>query len=188
VRSLRPDTLSAFLTERLGKRKLGEVSEAELAALINHAAEREKSYALFIHPLHDLITDAKLGEGPHTVLRGAPGLLIAAGDDSDILARAVAFLENRKKIEKTLDNVAGNDEIRVLIGGDGASAMDPMLDGFALVVSGYHVHARARGRLGILGPMRMPYGRHLGLVKSLSDLISRVLISRELSPGQILSI
>ena len=182
ARTFRLEALAEVLTDRFKGRKLGEVSETEIAEIVHRAAEWGKGYDLFAHPLHYLITDARLGEGPRTVLHGAAGLLKASGDDAEALARAVEFLENRRKLEKTLGRVPKPEEIRVLIGGDSASADDPNLDGFSLVVASYHHHARARGRLGILGPIRMPYPRHLALVRSVSDLVSRVLISRELSP------
>lgn len=172
--------LAELLTERLSGRKLNEISEAELVALVNHAAQWGRGYDVFVHPLHDLITDAQLGEGPVTVLHGAAGLLKASGEDPDTLARAVAFLDDRKMIEQAIRSVSKPEDVQVVIGGSGV--MDPTLDGLALVVASYHIHARARGRLGILGPLRMPYTRHLALVKSVSDLVSRLLISKELSP------
>ncbi len=182
VQSFRLDALTELLTGRLSGRRLAEVSEAELAALVNHAAEWGRGYDLFIHPLHDLITDARLGEGPITVMHGASGLLKASGENPDTLARAVAFLDNRRNIERTLEAVPNMEGVSVVIGGDSPSMIEPSLDGLALVVASYHLHARARGRLGILGPQRMPYSRHLALVQSVSDLISRVLIARELTP------
>jgi heat-inducible transcriptional repressor len=181
--NFRLDALSELLTERLGGRRLDEVSEAEIEALVRATSGWARGYDVFVHPLHDLITDARLGEGPHTVMHGAAGLLKASGEDPDALARAVEFLDDRGRIERTLGKVAGPDEVRVLIGGDGANAIDPVLDGFAIVVATYHLHARARGRLGILGPMRIEYARNLTLVRAMSDLVSRVLIGRELTPG-----
>jgi heat-inducible transcriptional repressor len=182
VRSFRLEALSDLLTERLSGRRLTEVSEEELAALARYAAEWGRGYDLFVHPLHDLITDARLGEGPVTILHGAAGLLRASGEDPDALARAVAFLDDRHKIEQMLGKVPGPEDIRVVIGDDGANATEPILEGLSIVVASYHMHARARGRLGVVGPVRMPYSRHLSLVKSVSDLVSRVLISRELTP------
>jgi heat-inducible transcriptional repressor len=172
--------LAELLTERLSGRKLNEISEAELAALVNHAAQWGRGYDLFIHPLHDLITDARLGEGPITVLHGAAGLLRASGENPETLARAVAFLDDREMIEVAIRSVDKPEDVQIVIGGEGS--VDSILDGLALIVASYHIHARARGRLGILGPLRMPYSRHLKLVKSVSDLVSRVLISRELTP------
>ena len=180
VSDFRLDALTELLTERLSGRKLNETSEAELAALINHAAQWGRGYDLFIHPLHDLLTDARLGEGPITVLHGAAGLLRASGEDPDTLARAVAFLDDREMIEEAIRSLKRPEDVHVVIGGEGS--VDSILDGLALIVGSYHIHARARGRLGILGPLRMPYSRHLKLVRSVSDLVSRVLISRELIP------
>jgi transcriptional regulator of heat shock response len=182
VRSFRLDALAMLLTERLGGRGLGELSEAEIEALVNRAAEWGRGYDLFVHPLHDLITDARLGEGPRTHLHGAAGLLKSSAEDADTLARAVALIDDRSKIDQALGAVPSPDELKVVIGGDGASATDPTLRGLAMVVGSYHVHARARGRLGILGPLRMPYPHHLSLVRSVSDLVSRVLITREVIP------
>jgi len=182
VSTFRLEALAGLLTRRLAERGLTDIPEEEISAIVRHAAEWGRGYDLFVHPLHDLITDARLGEDPVTVLHGASGLLKASGKDPDTLSRAVAFLDDRENIEKTLGAVPKNEDINVLIGGDTNSRLDPMLYGLAVVVGSYHVHARARGQLGILGPVRMAYPRQLALVKSVSDLISRVLISRELSP------
>jgi len=181
VQNFRLEALAELLTERLSGRRLADVSEAELGALVNHAAQWGRMYDLFIHPLHDLITDARLGEGPITVLHGAAGLLKASGENPDALARAVAFLDDRSNIERTLATVPSPEGVKVVIGGDLPTMSEPALDGLALVVASYHLHARARGRLGVLGPLRMPYPRQLALVRSVSDLVSSVLISRELT-------
>ena len=107
LRSFRLDALSQLLSERLGGRKLDEISEAEIEALVRRATEWGRGYDLFVHPLHDLITDARLGENPRTVVHGAAGLLKASGKDPYALARAVEFLDNRKLIERTLGQVPG---------------------------------------------------------------------------------
>jgi heat-inducible transcriptional repressor len=186
IRNLRLDVLASHITERLSGRRLADISEAEIEALVEQTARWGQGYGIFIHPLHELITDAKLGEGPITVMHGAAGLLRASGEDPDALQRAVAFLDDRTTMERALDAVPGQKDIRVVIGGDGAFMAgfphEISLDGLALVVASYHVAARASGRLGILGPIRMSYSRHVALVRSVSDLISRVLISRELTP------
>jgi heat-inducible transcriptional repressor len=182
VGSFRLDALAEMLSDRFKGRRLGDVGEGEIAELVDQAARWGKGYDIFVHPLHNLITDARLGEGPRTVLHGAAGLLKASGDDAEALARAVEFLDNRRSLERTLGAVPKPEEVKVVIGGDGASADEKILDGFALVVASYHLHARARGRLGILGPLRMPYARHLALVRGVSETVSRVLISRELTP------
>jgi len=182
VRSFRLDALTSLLTDRLSGRTLGDVTESELFAIVNHATEWGKGYDLFIHPLHDLITDARLGEAPITVLHGTAGLLKASGDDPETLARAVEFLDDRRNIERTLGKVPKREGVSVIIGGSGGDEIDPLLEGLSLVVASYHLHSRSRGRLGVLGPIRMPYGRQMALVNSMSDLLSKVLISRELSP------
>jgi heat-inducible transcriptional repressor len=180
VQNFRLDALTEILTNRLAGRRLMDISEAELVVLVNKAAELGRGYDIFIHPLHDLITDARLGEDPITVMHGAAGLLEASGDDPQTLARAVAFLDDRSKIEKTIGAVSKPEGASVVIGGDNGG--DSTLDGLALIVASYHLHIRAKGRLGILGPLRMPYAKHLSLVLTVSDQISRVLISKELSP------
>jgi len=180
--SFRLDALTELLTDRLSGRILADVNEAELFALVNHATEWGQGYDLFIHPLHDLITDARLGEAPITVLHGTAGLLKASGDDPETLARAVEFLDDRRNIERTLGKVPEREGVSVIIGGNGGNERDPLLGGLSLVVASYHLHSRARGRLGVLGPIRMPYPRQMALVNAMSELLSKVLISRELSP------
>jgi heat-inducible transcriptional repressor len=182
-RTLRYEALSEFLTSRLAGRRLDEVSEAEIEALVRRTAEMGRGHDVLVHPLHDLITDARLGESPRTVMHGAAGLLKASSDDPDVLARAVEFLDDPELVNRALERIESLRDVNILIGGNGGPATTvPILEGFGLIVATYYLHARASGHLGILGPMRMRYARHVGLVRAVSDLVSRVLIGRELTP------
>jgi transcriptional regulator of heat shock response len=187
IQNLRLPDLAEFLSERTSGRKLGDVTESEIEALVKHLAEWGRGYDTLVHPLHDLIMDARLGESPRTIMYGAAGLLKASGDNADSLARAVELLDNRTSFEKTLGQVPGDEKVRVYIGGRefipenrGDALLESILEGFALVVGTYHLHSRSAGQLGIVGPLRTPYEHHLGLVRSVADTISRTLIAREL--------
>jgi len=57
----------------------------------------------------------------------------------------------------------------VLIGGEGNWEE---LRQFSVVLSRYGAPGLATGTLGVLGPMRMPYGRTISIVRFLSGLLS----------------
>lgn len=181
ARNLKLDMLWEFISERLSGRKLDEVSEAEIEALMKRAAERVRGYEYFIIPFNDLINDARLGESPRTILHGAAGLLKAGGEDPVVVARAVEFLDDRARIEQTLNRISEPDKTQVIIGGEFPEENYSVPEGLSLIITSYRVHARARGQMGILGPLRMQYKRNIQLVRSMADLVSKVLISREIS-------
>jgi heat-inducible transcriptional repressor len=67
--------------------------------------------------------------------------------------------------------------VQVLIGGEGTW---DELRNFSVVLSRYGTPGFATGTLGVLGPMRLPYGRTIStmrfLSRLLSDLVSETLV------------
>ena len=86
--------------------------------------------------------------------------------------RALRLLEERSKLEDLLartivaNNVGG---VQVLIGGEGTWED---LRQFSVVLARYGQPGLAMGTLGVLGPMRMPYGRAISTVRFVSNLLS----------------
>ncbi len=86
--------------------------------------------------------------------------------------RALRLLEERSMLEDLLartivaNNVGG---VQVLIGGEGTWED---LRQFSVVLARYGQPGLAMGTLGVLGPMRMPYGRAISTVRFVSTLLS----------------
>ncbi|HTX79052.1 MAG TPA: heat-inducible transcriptional repressor HrcA [Longilinea sp.] len=102
---------------------------------------------------------------------------------SEDARRALHFLEERPRLESFLSrslpqNTVGG--VQVLIGGE--STLDELRQ-FSVVLARYGAPGLATGMLGVLGPMRMPYGRSISVVRFvsglLSDLISETLVDEQ---------
>lgn len=90
----------------------------------------------------------------------------AATEDAHQL---VNVLEQASLLGSIFDNVRGNDGVQILIGGDGR--YDALRD-LSLVLSRYGVDRNVTGVLGIVGPVRMHYGRTIPLVRYVAELMS----------------
>lgn len=91
---------------------------------------------------------------------------------SEDARRAIQLLEQRPLLKELLahsamaSNIGG---VQVLIGGEGTwDELRP----FSMVLASYGSPGLATGALGVLGPMRMPYGRTISTVRFLSGLLS----------------
>ncbi|MGD0708207.1 MAG: heat-inducible transcriptional repressor HrcA [Anaerolineaceae bacterium] len=102
---------------------------------------------------------------------------------SEDARRALHVLEERPRLENFLSRSLPNNAVggvQVLIGGE--SPLDELRQ-FSVVLARYGTPGLATGMLGVLGPMRMPYGRSISVVRFvsslLSDLISETLLDEQ---------
>ncbi len=92
--------------------------------------------------------------------------------ESENARRVVRVLEEPGLIEQIAEELPGSDTVHVMISGDGRYAE---LRDVSLVLSRYGVSDRVSGLLGVVGPVRMRYGRTIGAVRFVSDIISEKL-------------
>ncbi len=85
----------------------------------------------------------------------------------DLLGRTVLSSGQNNLISTSPQN--NLNSVQVLIGGEGAW---DELRHFAVVLSRYGSPGLATGTLGVLGPMRLPYGRTISTMRFLSRLLS----------------
>jgi len=82
-------------------------------------------------------------------------------------------LEEKPLLNEILSKTVlqGNSQggVQVLIGGEG---IYDALSQVSIVLARYGTPGLATGTLGVLGPMRMPYGRTISIVRFLSSLLS----------------
>ena len=92
---------------------------------------------------------------------------------SEEARRALRVLEEKPLLNDILSktvlqrHVAGG--VQVLIGGEG---IYDALSQCSIILARYGTPGLATGTLGVLGPMRMPYGRTISIVRFLSGLLS----------------
>lgn len=92
-----------------------------------------------------------------------------AGGDN--VRRIVQVFEQRSVLEQVLGDLAFGEDLQIVIAGDGRYAE---LQDISLVIGRYGAGDRATGLLGVLGPIRMPYGRTIGAVRYVAALMSEV--------------
>ncbi len=96
--------------------------------------------------------------------------------------RIISVFEERSLLEEIINryverlgNVDGPPsamgDVHVLIAGDGR--IDELAD-MSLIISRYGVAEQATGLLGVVGPLRMPYGRSIGAVRFVAALMSEL--------------
>ncbi len=93
-------------------------------------------------------------------------------ETADLARNALRVFEERQLLEDLLTRtVLSNDlsGVQVLIGGEGN--WEELRD-FSIVLARYGAPGLATGTLGVLGPIRMPYGRTISTVRFVASLLS----------------
>jgi heat-inducible transcriptional repressor len=97
--------------------------------------------------------------------------------------RALRVLEERPLLEDLLSQTMVHSEVggvQVLIGGEG---LWEELNDFSLVLARYGAPDMASGYLGVLGPIRMSYGRAVSAVDFVAGVLTNM-VSESLSPPE----
>lgn len=89
--------------------------------------------------------------------------------EGENIRRIVRILEERTLLEQVVGEYDNDRDIRVIISGEGRYAE---LQEISLVISRYGVADHATGVLGVVGPLRMSYGRTIGAVRYVAALMS----------------
>jgi heat-inducible transcriptional repressor len=92
------------------------------------------------------------------------------------MEKVVAILEQPGHLESILAEVAlAHSGVQVIIGGEGRW---PQMTDFSLIIASYGAARRTTGVVGLMGPIRMPYGRNVPMVSYVADLMSRLVRER----------
>jgi heat-inducible transcriptional repressor len=91
---------------------------------------------------------------------------------ADAIRQIVEILEERALIEEIAAELRSTSGVQVIIGGEGRWSE---ISDVSLVISPYGVEGHAGGIMGVVGPMRMPYGRAISAVRFMSGLMSHLL-------------
>ncbi|MEL7646196.1 MAG: heat-inducible transcriptional repressor HrcA [Anaerolineaceae bacterium] len=92
--------------------------------------------------------------------------------DTEQARSALSLLEERNKLADLLSRtILGNEigGVQVLIGGEGTWEE---LRQCSVILTRYGIADQLTGTLGVLGPMRMPYGRTISTVRFVAGLLS----------------
>jgi len=88
---------------------------------------------------------------------------------SDSAQQVVRVLEERQFIEAMVSEVMQRGGLQIIIGGEGRWEE---LSEVSVVLARYGIDDQATGALGVLGPIRMRYGRAVSVVRYVSQLMS----------------
>ncbi len=88
---------------------------------------------------------------------------------SDNAQQVVRVLEERQVIDRMVSEVMEHGGLQIIIGGEGRWEE---LSEVSVVLARYGIHDQATGALGVLGPVRMQYGRAVSVVRYVSQLMS----------------
>lgn len=108
-------------------------------------------------------------------VEGASNLLnLPEFSDLDLARALFRTLEDKRTLIDLLSRLLEEPGVRVVIGEE-----NPLsdLNRCSLVASTYRAGERVMGTVGIVGPIRMPYGRAMALVDHLSEVLSRLFSS-----------
>jgi heat-inducible transcriptional repressor len=108
-------------------------------------------------------------------VEGASNLLnLPEFSDLDLARALFRTLEDKRTLIELLSRLLEAPGVRVVIGEE-----NPLSDmnRCSLVASTYRAGERVMGTVGIVGPIRMPYGKAMALVDHLSRVLSRLLSS-----------
>lgn len=113
------------------------------------------------------------GQGSNPVYRDGLAQVLAAPEfaEGDNVRRIVQVFEQRAILEEVLNECRAISDVQVYIAGEGRFSE---LADISLVVSPYGVQDHATGVLGVIGPLRMAYGRNMGAVRYVSALMSEM--------------
>lgn len=92
--------------------------------------------------------------------------------EADSARKALRVLEERSLLEDLLSRTvltSGPDGVQVLIGGEGT--WEELRD-CSVVLARYGVPGMTTGAVGVIGPIRMAYGRTISIVRFVSTLLS----------------
>jgi len=81
------------------------------------------------------------------------------------------FLASREQLRRIVDS-SENKPLHIVIGSENSA---PQMAGSSMILAKYDIDGREGGRLGILGPTRIDYGRMMPHMEYLTETVSRLL-------------
>ncbi|HRJ41093.1 MAG: heat-inducible transcription repressor HrcA [Caldilineaceae bacterium] len=89
--------------------------------------------------------------------------------EGENVRRVVRVMEQRSVLEEILGELVELNDVQVLIAGEGRFVE---LQDISLVLTQYGIENQVTGMIGVIGPLRMPYGRTIGAVRYVAALMS----------------
>ncbi|MCB1106468.1 MAG: heat-inducible transcriptional repressor HrcA [Chlamydiia bacterium] len=94
--------------------------------------------------------------------------------DASVLATGLSLFENTSFMRKLLGKCTRSGEMQVWIG-DELHHPSASTAQSSIIAIPYFIHGKAVGAIAILGPIRMPYPKIFGMIRTFSQILSEVL-------------
>jgi len=134
-----------------------EVSIADLVISTMEHVEDEPTGEMFYYGLSDLLREPEFAIGDN-----ASNNVVRVLEEQSLLNAVLS---------ETLTPSVGIGSVKVLIGGEGRWDELSMC---SMVVARYGVPSYATGALGVVGPIRMPYGRAISAVRFVANVLGEL--------------
>ncbi len=161
--------ISTVLNARLSGLRLDQVGRDILRALSHELS----GYRSVVDHVLDLL--GSLGADPHDrVFVGGATRILKQPEfhDIDRIQALLEALERQEFLQQILSTGMDESSVQVIIGKE--NPFETMQD-CSVVMGTYLINRMARGRVAVLGPKRMDYGRIVGLVDLMSGMLNEAL-------------
>lgn len=91
--------------------------------------------------------------------------------EAESAKQLLSILESSYLLEDLLNEAAFDSGVKIIIGGEGRWVE---LSNCSVVIAPYGITGEAVGSLGVLGPLRMPYGRVVSTVRYVSNVLNEL--------------
>jgi len=153
--------ISQLLNDNLRGLTLGQIS----AAILRILASEMSGYRELVDQIMDLLEQTLNPDGQTRVFLAGTTNIMGQPEfrDVDRLRVLLSALEQRETVHSLLEGGGGEGtDVFILIGGENRN---PVVRDCSLVVAPYRLGGAEAGRVGLLGPRRMEYGRAVSVTE-----------------------
>jgi heat-inducible transcriptional repressor len=161
-------TLEQHLNANLGGKRLFDIGDDLLADTFNRARVNQFLLLNLRRPLTEFMREMRFSDEGRLQVKGHERIASVLEDDPVRLRGVLSLLENEEKLVSLLTTIEGGLGVRALIGSDFTSEE---MERFALIFTDFGASGESRGKVGILGPRRMDYGRIIPLVRLIGEIL-----------------
>lgn len=153
-----------FLNEPLAQICLADIQQ--VSAAMGPAAER---YAPVLVAFYGLVQESADSE---VMLTGQLNLLQHPDYAPERAKSLLTFLAKREELADMIQHAGDSEGLRILLGSESSRAE---LNESTLITTGYSAGGKARGTIGLIGPMRMDYASAIPKVEYFAKAVGRIL-------------
>lgn len=156
-----------ILQDRLLGRSLSEVGGALLSEITRHLLQQQSALRQALAMLQDLVLDSRANHKNDLLIQGTLNLLKQPEfQDVDTVRELFSALEANEVVKDLLLLASQQRQGTVVYIGNELNRQG--MSACSMVTAPYYVNGEMIGRIGVLGPTRMPYPKVIALVEQVS--------------------